>query len=168
VANRRGDVFFSLHVAGAQEPVYISEIVGKSMNPDFQAFNLNDCGPWVSRMEGVTVKVWWRGAGGELWQLLLQAEVCLSGLSFVGRSLENWSYPFPENCVLFRLEDGFYTSFWDGGKGAAAAAAAAVRAAAPAEVNGAAERPHGVIVRMLSLFEMLELMKDSRPPPMTH
>jgi len=107
-------VFFTLHVPGAgegEEPVYISEVVEKFMNPDFQAFDLNACGSRVSRRNDVVVKVWCDF--GEGWGLAVEAEVKLAALTFLGRTLESWRKPLPANCVVWYLSDGCYTSFWD-------------------------------------------------------
>ncbi|KAF8249531.1 hypothetical protein K440DRAFT_581778 [Wilcoxina mikolae CBS 423.85] len=113
VAGRRGDVFFTLHVPGAEEGevVYISEVVEKTMNPDFQPFDLNACDPVVSRRNDVVVKVWCDF--GEGWTLAVEAEVKLAALTFLGRTLESWGKPLPANCVVWYLSDGCYTSFWD-------------------------------------------------------
>ncbi|TGZ80481.1 hypothetical protein EX30DRAFT_396207 [Ascodesmis nigricans] len=111
VMRKRWDVFFSLHSDGVKEPLYISEVVEKSMNPDFQAFDLSEWGPAVTRLEKLTVKVWCHLESG--WTLLLEAEVELSELTFLGRNMENFRYPLAQNAVIFGLSDGFYTAFWD-------------------------------------------------------
>lgn len=114
VTARRGDVFFSLHLPAApHDPIYISEVVEKSMNPDFQAFDLDlCCAPEVGRSNEVIVRVWcdW----GDGWRLAIDAEFYLGALSYLGRDLEAWRYPLPGNAVVFSMSDGVYTSFWDG------------------------------------------------------
>lgn len=54
-------------------------------NPDFQAFDLSEWGPAVTRLEKLTVKVWCHLESG--WTLLLEAEVELSELTFLGRNV---------------------------------------------------------------------------------
>ncbi|KIW00287.1 uncharacterized protein PV09_08177 [Verruconis gallopava] len=123
------DVFFSLHVPDhhrhdggvkpEDEPVYISEVVPRTMNPDFRFFDLNEAaGPAVSRGEDLVVKVWARntgggGAGGGDYQFLLEMHVNLRSLQFIGKSIEGFTQPLPQNCVLFHMKDGVYTSFLD-------------------------------------------------------
>ena len=112
VTARRGDVFFSLHLAAASEPIYISEVVHKSMNPDFQSFDLDlCCAPAVGRSNEVVVRVWCDWGTG--WRLAVEADVYLGALTYLGRDLESWRRPLPGNAIVFALADGVYTSFWD-------------------------------------------------------
>lgn len=107
------DTFFSLHVANQDEPIYISEVVEKAMNPNFRFFDLNSCGPGVTRLDKLTMKVWARNEYLKDWQYLIEFTVQLRALQFVGRALENFHHPLPPNCVLFHMTDGVYTSFTD-------------------------------------------------------
>ncbi|TVY57862.1 hypothetical protein LSUE1_G009373, partial [Lachnellula suecica] len=100
---RMADTFFSLHVRGRDEPVYISEVVDKAMNPTFRFFDLSSLGPGISRLDTMTVRVWVKR---EEFAPLIEEEVNLQALQFIGR-LEN--HPFPPNCILFHLVDGIYT-----------------------------------------------------------
>jgi hypothetical protein len=117
MSTRRGDVFFSLHTAGEHEkPVYISEVVEKSMNPDFQHFDLT--GSPASGLSCVTLKVWCDfGGGGDgvdrRWSFLIEEELELEKLTFLARSMENCWYSLPPNCIVWHLTDGCYTMFWD-------------------------------------------------------
>ncbi|EGP90551.1 uncharacterized protein MYCGRDRAFT_99101 [Zymoseptoria tritici IPO323] len=45
---RMADVFFSLHVDGIAEPVYVSETVEKTMNPTFRSIDWSLCGPAIT------------------------------------------------------------------------------------------------------------------------
>ncbi|TVY12847.1 UV radiation resistance-associated gene protein [Lachnellula arida] len=95
---RMADTFFSLHVEGREsdEPVYISEVVEKAMNPTFRFFDLSEMGPATSRLDTVTVRIWVKR---EDFVPLIEEE-------FIGK-LEN--HAFPPNCILFQLVDGIYT-----------------------------------------------------------
>jgi hypothetical protein len=103
IDTRMADVFFTLHCEGQQDPIYISEIVDKAMNPTFRFFDLSAFGPGTTRLDTVVVKIWIKR--GE-WTLLIEETVNLQSLQFIG-SLEN--HPFPPNCILFHLVDGIYT-----------------------------------------------------------
>ena len=105
------DTWFSLHVTGVPEPVYVSEIMERSMNPSFRFFDLNTNGPEVARANEVRLKLWAKTDKLEKFILLLEFELCLKSLQFIGKSLDDFRQPLPSNCTLFHFEDGIYTSF---------------------------------------------------------
>jgi UV radiation resistance-associated gene protein len=113
VVNRLADTFVSIHCLGISEPVYVSEIIGRSMNPSFAFFDLDHCGPEISRSDQCTVKIWARPSKTEDYCLLVELELNLRSLQFIGRSLEHFHHPLPQNCILIHLSDGIYTSFTD-------------------------------------------------------
>ena len=47
------------------------------------------------------------------WQFLINYTVHLASLQFIGKTLGNFRHPLPQNCVLFHMTDGIYTSFTD-------------------------------------------------------
>ncbi|KAG0651958.1 UV radiation resistance associated [Hyphodiscus hymeniophilus] len=103
IDSRMADTFFSLHCVGQEEPIYISEVVEKAMNPTFRFFDFSGLGPAVTRLDTVTVKVWVKRQD---FVPLIEEEVNLQSLQFIG-SLEN--HPFPPNCMVFHLIDGIYS-----------------------------------------------------------
>jgi hypothetical protein len=103
IDSRMADTFFSLHCEGQEDPIYISEVVEKAMNPTFRFFDLTGFGPATTRRDTVTVKVWVKR---NEFVPLIEEEVNLQSLQFIG-TLEN--HPFPPNCILFHLIDGIYT-----------------------------------------------------------
>jgi len=110
-ARRMADVFFSIHVEGVEEPIYVSEIVEKTMDPDFRHIDLDDCGPGVTRADDLRIRFWTKRAG--VWTPFLDISLSLRSLQFIGRDLAAFSHPFPHNCVIFELTDGYYTCFTD-------------------------------------------------------
>ena len=114
VAQRRGDVYFTLYSPpDCRQPVYTSEVVPRSMNPDFRLFDLSKHGsPGVSRSDEVTIKVFCNYGNG--WIQTVEDEIQLAGLSFLGRVLESYDNRLPENCVVWHLADGCYA--WLGGE----------------------------------------------------
>ncbi|KAI4144127.1 MAG: hypothetical protein LQ341_002723, partial [Variospora aurantia] len=46
--SKLADTWFSLHCEGVTEPVYVSEVVEKAMNPNFRSFDLTTYGPWIT------------------------------------------------------------------------------------------------------------------------
>ncbi|KAK3382142.1 UV radiation resistance protein and autophagy-related subunit 14-domain-containing protein [Lasiosphaeria ovina] len=102
--NRLADAFFSLHVEGEEDPVYISEVAERSANFNFQFFELTELAPSVTRSPQVTVKVWTKRKGD--WSLLLEDEVDLRALNWLG-TLQN--VHFPPNSLVFHMMDGIYS-----------------------------------------------------------
>ncbi|KAF7856971.1 hypothetical protein EAF04_009731 [Stromatinia cepivora] len=101
--SRMADSFFTLHCAGQDDPIYISEVVEKAMNPTFRSFDLSSFGPATTRLDTITVKIWVKRQD---FVPLIEEEVNLQSLQFLGR-LEN--HPFPPNSIIFHLADGIYT-----------------------------------------------------------
>lgn len=112
-ADRMADTFFTLHVEGSEEPVYISEVAEKAMNPNFKFFDLGPCGPGVTRLDKLTVRVWAKSESMDKWQYLMDYTVQLRSLQFIGKALGTFRHPLPQNCILFHMTDGIYTSFMD-------------------------------------------------------
>ncbi|KAF2272488.1 UV radiation resistance-associated gene protein [Westerdykella ornata] len=111
--SRMADTFFSLHVDHLEDPIYVSEVVEKAMNPNFRFFDIGSCGPDVTRLDKLTVKVWARNKNTQGWQYLIEFTVQLRALQFIGRTLGGFKHPLPQNCILFHMTDGIYTSFTD-------------------------------------------------------
>ncbi|KAL3958345.1 hypothetical protein ACCO45_006507 [Purpureocillium lilacinum] len=80
-----GDAFFSLHVAGSDEPVYVSEVRERSANFNFRFFNLADDA--FSRDCILTIRVWSRRPG-QPWTLLLEEIDGVYSLDFPTRAAE--------------------------------------------------------------------------------
>lgn len=108
--SRMADTFFTIHVDGQEEPVYISEVAERAMNPNFRFFDLSPSGPSVTRLDKLTVNVWAKN-GTDAWQYLIQSTVHLGSLQFIGKTLGRFRHPLPQNCILFHMADGIYTSF---------------------------------------------------------
>ncbi|KAK4066475.1 hypothetical protein Trihar35433_6902 [Trichoderma harzianum] len=101
-----GDVFFSLHVAGIDEPVYVSEVRERSANFNFQFFDLASRGGDVSRSCRIVIRVWARRLKQTTWTFLLEELVDLRNLNFIGTLLDR---QYPPNALIFHLEDGVYS-----------------------------------------------------------
>lgn len=89
---RMANTFFSLHVDGLDEPVYVSEEVEKAMNPNFRFFDLHPWGPAVTRLDEVIVKVWIKSETMTEHQQLLDISMSFRSLQFIGKSV---SSPLP-------------------------------------------------------------------------
>ncbi|KAL4973982.1 UV radiation resistance protein and autophagy-related subunit 14-domain-containing protein [Aspergillus desertorum] len=110
---RMANTWFSIHCDGIDEPVYVSEIVEDAMNPNFRAFDLNFCGPSVSRLNHLTLRLWVKTATMDDYMMLLELQLHLQSLQFLGRSLDSFHQPLPANSVLFHFPDGVYTNLTD-------------------------------------------------------
>lgn len=113
IKNRMVDTFFSIHCEGMNEPVYISEVVDKATNPNFQSFDMNLCGPMISRKDTLNVKLWVKSSNLSEYVLLVDLHSHLRSLQFLGKTLESFHQPLPENCILFHFPDGVYTNLTD-------------------------------------------------------
>lgn len=113
VVNRLADTWVSIHCPGVLEPIYVSEVIERSMNPSFAFFDLDNSGPQISRSDACTIRLWARASKTEDYCLLVELDLNLRSLQFIGRNLENFHHPLPQNCVLLHLSDGIYTSFTD-------------------------------------------------------
>lgn len=112
-ARRMADMFFAIHVEGVEEAVYVSEIIEKTMDPDFRHIELDGCGPGITRAESLTVRFWTKREKTGGWSPFLDISLSLRSLQFIGRDLAAFSHPFPHNSVIFELTDGYYTCFTD-------------------------------------------------------
>ncbi|KAL2817720.1 UV radiation resistance protein and autophagy-related subunit 14-domain-containing protein [Aspergillus cavernicola] len=111
--SRMANTWFSIHCDGLDEPVYVSEIVEDAMNPSFRAFNLDICGPLVSRMDQLTLKLWVKTATVDDYVVLVELQLHLQSLQFLGRSLDSFHQPLPTNSIIFHFPDGVYTNLTD-------------------------------------------------------
>jgi hypothetical protein len=98
------DTFFTLHCAAQEEPIYISEVVEKAMNPTYRQFDLSGYGPDATRLSTVKITIWVKK---EEYIPLVEQDIELQSLQFLG-GLPN--HPFPPNCILLHLSDGIYTT----------------------------------------------------------
>ncbi|GAB1309880.1 Autophagy-related protein 14 [Madurella fahalii] len=102
--SRLTDAFFSLHVDGGEDPIYISEVSERATNFDFRFFELSNLDSSVTQAPQVTIKVWTKRHS--TWSLLMVDEVDLRALNWLG-SLQN--VHFPPNSLVFHMVDGVYS-----------------------------------------------------------
>ena len=69
------------------EPIYVSEIIEKAMNPSFRFFDLNVYGPSVTRLDDLNVKYWIKTESMDQYILLIELQLCLRSLQFIGKSV---------------------------------------------------------------------------------
>ena len=85
--SRLADTWFSRHCQGMDEPVYVSEMLEKAMNFDFRFFDLNTYGPCITRRDQLSIKFWARTGSEQDYTLLLEMEVHLRSLQYIGKSV---------------------------------------------------------------------------------
>ncbi|KAK0264158.1 hypothetical protein B0A54_12698 [Friedmanniomyces endolithicus] len=110
-AERMADIFFSVHVDGVHEPVYISETVERTMNPTFRHIDWSACGPGVTRLDHLTLRFWVKSAKVPSWRQLLEIQLSLISLQHLGKSLEQYHHALPQNAIIFHSMDGVYTVY---------------------------------------------------------
>ena len=84
---RLADTWFSVHCSDIEEPVYVSEVVERAMNPSFRFFDLNAHGPLVTRRDELTIKFWAKTGNVGNYFLLIELQLHLHSLQFVGRAV---------------------------------------------------------------------------------
>lgn len=111
IARHTASVFFSVHgVSTPGEPLYVSEVVDRTMNPDFRGFDLGSVSSAVLRETRLVLRVWAQRADAADWTFLLETTLDLRHLTYIGRSPENLPTSLPDNTVLVTLTDGMYMS----------------------------------------------------------
>ncbi|KAL5343195.1 UV radiation resistance protein and autophagy-related subunit 14-domain-containing protein [Aspergillus crustosus] len=111
--SRMANTWFSIHCDGVDEPVYVSEVMEDAMNPSFRAFDLNIGGPLVSRLDHLTLKLWVKTATMGDYVTLVELQLHLQSLQFLGQTLDSFHQPLPANSILFHFPDGVYTNLTD-------------------------------------------------------
>lgn len=107
------DTWFSLHCNGVDEPVYVSEIIENTTNPSFKYFDLTKCGPRVSRLDHVVLKLYAKSSSMSNYVFLVELDQHLQSLEFLGKSLESFRQPLPANSILFHFPDGVFGNLTD-------------------------------------------------------
>ncbi|KAK3299795.1 UV radiation resistance protein and autophagy-related subunit 14-domain-containing protein [Chaetomium fimeti] len=102
--SKLADAFFSLHVEGEKEPIYISEVEERATNFNFRLFELADLDSAITQSPQVTVKIWTKR--NDTWTALREDEVDLRALNWLG-TLQD--VHFPPNSIVFHLVDGIYS-----------------------------------------------------------
>lgn len=87
IKERMPDVFFSLHVNGVEEPVYVSETAEQTMNPTFRHIDWSPCAPGVLRLDQMSLRIWTRKPRADAYSQLLHLRIELSGLHYLGRNV---------------------------------------------------------------------------------
>lgn len=77
----------SIHGIGTRYPIYITETSPKTMNPDFAFFDLQSRESLVTRLDEVVINVWFRKAKMKEYAHLVQVQVHLSSLGWLGKSV---------------------------------------------------------------------------------
>ncbi|KAJ5107232.1 UV radiation resistance protein/autophagy-related protein 14 [Penicillium angulare] len=110
---RMADTWASIHCDGFDGPVYITEEVTRTTNPTFQAFDLNFSGPGICRQDKLTLKLWTKTEAMSEYVLLVELQLNLRSLQFLGKTIESFHQPLPMNSILFHFPDGVYTNLTD-------------------------------------------------------
>lgn len=93
-ARKMADTWFSLHCAESSEPFYISEVVEKAMNLSFRFFDLHTYGPSVNRSDKLIIRYWAKTENVEDYTLLIEMQLHLGSLQFIGKTVGKISQVF--------------------------------------------------------------------------
>ncbi|KAI9323667.1 UV radiation resistance protein and autophagy-related subunit 14-domain-containing protein [Dichotomocladium elegans] len=122
------DVYCTLHLSGEEAAFYQSETIPNTVNPTFRALDPSSWSWYDGVQSEVTVRLWGRHsfpesasmvegydtqsapADDQDFELIIEWQVDLNGLSFLCKTMQDSPFAFPENTLVFRLNDGFYTA----------------------------------------------------------
>lgn len=69
------------------EPVYVSETAERTMNPTFRHIDFSACGPAITRLDHLTLRVWAKSVNGQQWRKLAELALPLQSLQYLGKSV---------------------------------------------------------------------------------
>ncbi|RCH91479.1 hypothetical protein CU098_009428, partial [Rhizopus stolonifer] len=126
------DAYATLHIGELDAPAfYKSEMIPNTINPTFRSLPYPmDWMDWHEAASSLVImRLWTRhsipeSAGQHTepvlgysetehydgFQLLIEWQVDLNALTLIGKSSSDLHFSFPENTLLFELEDGFYSA----------------------------------------------------------
>ncbi|MCJ1388139.1 hypothetical protein MMC18_000984 [Xylographa bjoerkii] len=111
IVDKLPETFVAIYPVGSNSPIYISETITKSMNPDFGFVDMSTQEPWVTRLDEVVINVWAKTDNMSCYGHLVQASIHLSSLQWLGKSLTEFRHPLPPNCIIWHFTDGIYALF---------------------------------------------------------
>ncbi|KAG5437742.1 hypothetical protein PCANB_000455 [Pneumocystis canis] len=101
------DTFFALYINNIEHPLYISEIVTKTMNPDFLSFDFSMLTAAFNCFSSFSICIWISNGGP--FQLLRKQIIHLPSLNYIGENLHSFKSTFPRNCIILRFNNGYYS-----------------------------------------------------------
>ncbi|CDH57105.1 uv radiation resistance protein [Lichtheimia corymbifera JMRC:FSU:9682] len=125
------DCYYTLHLSADEMPFYRSEIIPNTIDPTFRVLDTSQWSSWYDGVQTeVVVRLWARHsfpesatqtgekhhdatnkvADDQDFELVIEWHVDLNALSWIGKVLQDIPGAFPENTLLFELDDGFYTA----------------------------------------------------------
>ena len=130
------DVYFALYTRSNREPFYVGDVLRRTCNPDWPPLDFSSLGSYsfgnsqtVLSADSVIIQIWARKAlrtdiaivGDETeldldredekqFSLLVEWDVDFSGLVSIGGESHLQQFNFPENTILLRIGDDFYTA----------------------------------------------------------
>lgn len=57
------------------------------MNPTFRHIDFSSCGPGITRLDRLTLRVWAKSEGRQQWRQLIELSLALSALHYLGKSV---------------------------------------------------------------------------------
>lgn len=97
-----------LYVPEQLEPIYISEVIHGSMNPEFKEIELTRLR--FRNSHTVNLTVYGKTRSQPAFRRLFSYDIKLDELKFIGRSLDLIDFSFPTNSFILNLGDGWYVS----------------------------------------------------------
>ncbi|MCJ1401190.1 hypothetical protein MMC11_004402 [Xylographa trunciseda] len=111
IVDKLPETFVSIYPVGSNNPIYISETITKSMNPDFGFVDMSVLEAWVTRLDEMVIHVWAKTDNMPCYGHLVQANVHFGSLRWLGKSLTEFRDPLPPNCIIWHFTDGIYALY---------------------------------------------------------
>ena len=70
-----------------QDPIYVSEVAEKAMNPNFRNIHLESHDPQLTRLDQVRLKFWAKSDNMSNYCLLIDLDLSLRSLQFIGKTV---------------------------------------------------------------------------------
>lgn len=138
------------------EPIYVSEVITRTMNPNFRTFNLEDCGPGITREDRIILRVWAKNMLQEEYALVMEEALRLRELVFICKDLSTYRHPFPINTPILKLHDGYYAPLSE-----PPAEIAAIPLALPKQMGRAKPLPSSSLDALLQLQNLDACIQDA-------
>lgn len=78
----------------SQDPIYVSEVAEKAMNPNFRNIHLESTDPQLLRLDELILKFWAKSEAMSQYCLLIDMTLSMRSLQFIGKTV-SLSHNFP-------------------------------------------------------------------------
>lgn len=74
-------------IDASQDPIYVSEVAERAMNPNFRNIHLDSADPQLLRLDGLILKFWAKSEAMSQYCLLIDMTLSMRSLQFIGKTV---------------------------------------------------------------------------------